>query len=121
MTTISGGALTQQLYGKLFDRLDVDASLGLTQDELKAAASSRSDEAFTAAFEKLDADKDGKISRAEISAGPALSLGADALLTASRRREPGSRSDRARGHRRRRQADHRLPIERLRLPRHTGG
>jgi len=83
MTTISGGALTQQLYGKLFDRLDVDASLGLTQDELKAAASSRSDEAFTAAFEKLDADKDGKISRAEISAGPALSLGADALLTAS--------------------------------------
>ena len=83
MTTISGGALTQQLYGKLFDRLDVDASLGLTQDELKAADSSRSDEAFAAAFETLDADKDGKISRAEISAGPALSLGTDALLTTS--------------------------------------
>lgn len=83
MTTISGGALTQQLYGKLFDRLDVDASLGLTQDELKAADSSRSDEAFAAAFETLDNDKDGKISRAEISAGPALSLGTHALLTTS--------------------------------------
>lgn len=83
MTTIGGGALTQQLYGKLFDRLDVDANLGLTRDEFKAADSGRSDEAFAAAFEKLDADQDGKISRAEMSAGPTLSLGTDALLTTS--------------------------------------
>lgn len=77
MTTIGGGALTQQLHQKLFDRLDVDSSQSLGLDELKAADKARSASDFARIFEGLDADTDGKISRAEISAAPALSFKTD--------------------------------------------
>jgi Ca2+-binding EF-hand superfamily protein len=85
MTTI-GGALTQQLRQKLFDRLDADSSQGLGLDELNAADPARPADAFAKIFAALDADQDGKIGRVEIAAAPALSLGADTLLAAS---EPG--------------------------------
>lgn len=93
MTTIGGGALTQQLYQKLFDRLDVDSSQGLSLDELKAADPTQSDDAFGKIFGGLDADQDGKIGRAEIAAaalafrnGPLLapSTPADAASAAAR-------------------------------------
>lgn len=77
MTTIGGGALTQQLHQKLFDRLDVDSSQGLGLDELKAADGKRSASDFARIFEGLDGDADGKISRAEMSAAPALSFNTD--------------------------------------------
>lgn len=70
MTTIGGGALTQQLYQKLFDKLDTDTDQGLSLDELKAADSGRSGEAFATMLQGLDADQDGKIGRAEIAAAP---------------------------------------------------
>ena len=77
MTTIGGGALTQQLHQKLFDRLDVDSSQSLGLDELKAADKARSASDFAKIFEGLDADTDGKISRAEMSAAPALAFPTD--------------------------------------------
>lgn len=85
MTTI-GGALTQQLRQKLFDRLDADSSQGLGLDELKAADPAQSADTFAKIFAALDADQDGKIGRAEIASAPALSPGGGALLAAS---EPG--------------------------------
>lgn len=78
MTTI-GGALTQQLRQKLFDRLDADSSQGLGLDELKAADPAQSADTFAKIFATLDADQDGKIGRAEIASAPALS-GAGAPL-----------------------------------------
>jgi hypothetical protein len=72
MTTIGGGALTQQLYQKLFDRLDTDTDQTLSLDELKAADSDRSGDAFATMLRGLDADQDGKIGRAEIAAAPAV-------------------------------------------------
>jgi Ca2+-binding EF-hand superfamily protein len=83
MTAIGGGALTQQLYGKLFDRLDVDSTQGLSLDELRAGDPKRPDDAFSKIFSGLDTDQDGNISRAEMSAAPALSMGAGALLATS--------------------------------------
>ncbi len=82
MTTI-GGALTQQLRQKLFDRLDVDSSQGLGLDELKTGDPTQSADTFAKIFAALDADQDGKIGRAEIASGRAPSLGAGALLAAS--------------------------------------
>jgi len=82
MTTISG-ALTQQLRQKLFDRLDVDSSQGLSLDELKTADQAQSADVFAKAFQALDTDQDGKIGRAEMSTAPALSLGTDTLLAVS--------------------------------------
>lgn len=70
MTTIGGGALTQQLYQKLFDKLDTDTDQTLSFDELKAADSGRSGDAFATMMRGLDADQDGKIGRAEIAAAP---------------------------------------------------
>lgn len=72
MTTIGGGALTQQLYQKLFDRLDTDTDQALSLDELKAGDSTRSSGAFATMMKGLDADQDGKISRAEMAAAPSM-------------------------------------------------
>lgn len=77
MTTIGSGALTQQLHQKLFDRLDVDSSQGLSLGELKGADKARSADDFARIFQGLDADTDGKISRAEMSAAPAPSFPTD--------------------------------------------
>ncbi len=69
MTSITGGGLTQQLYQRLFDHLDVDKSAALSVDELKAAGSDNQD--YASAFKMLDADSDGKISRAEMTGSSA--------------------------------------------------
>jgi Ca2+-binding EF-hand superfamily protein len=95
MTTIGGGALTQQLYQKLFDRLDVDSSQGLSLNELKAADPTQSDDAFGKIFAGLDADQDGKIGRAEIAAGPALALRNDPLLAPATPADEASAAARA--------------------------
>lgn len=76
MTSIASGGLTQQLYQRLFDHLDVDASQGVSLDELKAAGAENQDDA--SAFKALDADTDGKISRAEMT-GSAVALSNETL------------------------------------------
>lgn len=69
MTSITSGGLTQQLYQRVFDHLDVDKSDGLSLDELKAAGGQKQD--YASAFQTLDADTDGKISRAEMTGSSA--------------------------------------------------
>lgn len=65
MTSISNGVgLTQQLYMRLFDRLDADKDDALSVKEVEAAGSSGEDSANI--INKLDADSDGKVSRAEM-------------------------------------------------------
>lgn len=76
MTSITSGGLTQQLYQRVFDHLDVDKSDGLSIDELKAAGGEKQD--YAAAFKTLDADTDGKISRAEMT-GSSVALSNDTL------------------------------------------
>lgn len=76
MTSIASGGLTQQLYQRLFDHLDVDKSDGLSLDELKTAGPDSQDYAST--FKALDADTDGKISRAEMT-GSSVPLSNDTL------------------------------------------
>lgn len=76
MTSIAGGGLTQQLYQRLFDHLDVDASQGVSLDELKAAGAENQD--YASAFKALDADTDGKISRAEMT-GSSVALSNETL------------------------------------------
>ncbi|HJV40589.1 hypothetical protein [Caulobacter sp.] len=76
MTSIASGGLTQQLYQRLFDHLDVDKSDGLSLDELKTAGPDSQDYAST--FKTLDADTDGKISRAEMT-GSSVTLSNDTL------------------------------------------
>lgn len=78
MTTIGGGALTQQLYKKLFDSLDADSSQVLSAEELAAGS-----EDFAKIVDRLDADRDGAVSRAEMSAAPALRLPFDTLRAVS--------------------------------------
>lgn len=70
MTSINSGALNQQLYQRLFDRLDVDQSQGLSLDELKSTGAKGDDAAFAEAFKALDADGDGKVARSEMTAPP---------------------------------------------------
>lgn len=76
MTSITSGGLTQQLYQRVFDHLDVDKSDGLSIDELKAAGGEKQD--YAAAFKTLDADTDGKISRAEMT-GSSVALSNNTL------------------------------------------
>lgn len=76
MTSIASGGLTQQLYQRLFDRLDTDASQGVSLDELKAAGGKA--ETHTSVFKALDADTDGKISRAEMT-GSSVALANETL------------------------------------------
>jgi Ca2+-binding EF-hand superfamily protein len=75
MTAITGGGtLTQQLYQRLFDRLNTNADDALSFDEMSGAgASSKSAEAF----KTLDANGDGKVVRAEMT--PSSTFSADTL------------------------------------------
>lgn len=77
MTTISaaGSTLTQQLYQKLFDRLNTDGDDALTLDEISAVDSGNAK--VSKAFETFDADADGRVTRAEMT--PADTFGADTL------------------------------------------
>jgi Ca2+-binding EF-hand superfamily protein len=76
MTAIaSNGTLTQQLYQRLFDRLNTDADDALSFDEMNAsgAAGSKTE----AVFKALDTDGDGRVVRAEMT--PSSTFGADTL------------------------------------------
>ncbi|MBU1270883.1 MAG: EF-hand domain-containing protein [Alphaproteobacteria bacterium] len=77
MTTISaaGSTLTQQLYQKLFDRLNLDGDDALTLDEISAVDAGNVK--VSKAFETFDADADGRVTRAEMT--PADTFGADTL------------------------------------------
>jgi Ca2+-binding EF-hand superfamily protein len=77
MTTISaaGSTLTQQLYQKLFDRLNTDGDDALTLDEISAVDAGNTK--VSKAFETFDADADGRVTRAEMT--PADTFGADTL------------------------------------------
>ena len=77
MTTISaaGSTLTQQLYQKLFDRLNTDGDDALTLDEISAVDAGSAK--VSRAFETFDADADGRVTRAEMT--PAAAFGADTL------------------------------------------
>lgn len=76
MTAItSGGTLTQQLYQRLFDRLNTNADDAVSFDEMSAAGTSSSK--ADAAFEALDANGDGRVVRAEMT--PSSTFGADTL------------------------------------------
>jgi Ca2+-binding EF-hand superfamily protein len=77
MTTISaaGSTLTQQLYQKLFDRLNTDGDDALTVDEISAVDAGNAK--VSKAFETFDADADGRVTRAEMT--PADTFGADTL------------------------------------------
>ena len=77
MTTISaaGSTLTQQLYQKLFDRLNTDGDDALTLDEISAVDAGNAK--VSKAFETFDTDADGRVTRAEMT--PADTFGADTL------------------------------------------
>ncbi|WP_421736366.1 hypothetical protein [Caulobacter sp.] len=76
MTAItSGGTLTQQLYQRLFDRLNTNADDAVSFDEMSAAGTSFSK--ADAAFNALDANGDGRVVRAEMT--PSSTFGADTL------------------------------------------
>lgn len=77
MTTISaaGSTLMQQLYQKLFDRLNTDGDDALTLDEVSAVDAGNAK--VSKAFETFDADADGRVTRAEMT--PAATFGADTL------------------------------------------
>lgn len=67
MTAITGGGgLTQQLYGKLFERLNTDGDDALSRAEVGAAGGVSAKDA-EAAFKALDADGDGRVVRAEMA------------------------------------------------------
>lgn len=76
MTSIASGSLTQQLYQRLFDRLDTDTSQGVSLDELKAAGGKT--DTHASAFKALDTDTNGKISRAEMT-GSSVALANETL------------------------------------------
>lgn len=78
MTTITGGALTQQLYQRLFERLDTDGDQGLSIDELQTADKTQPAASVAKLFGALDGDADGKIGRAEMT-GPAFSFAGNTL------------------------------------------
>lgn len=79
MTTIAGGGstLTQQLYQKLFDRLDANGDDAVSLDEMGSTGANAEDTAKV--FKALDADGDGKVMRAEMT--PSDAFGAQALST----------------------------------------
>lgn len=71
MTTIAGGStLTQSLYQTLFDRLNTDGDDALTIGEIGSGGGSKLD--FESVLKALDADVDGRVTRAEMSASSAV-------------------------------------------------
>lgn len=76
MTSIAGNGLTQQLYQRLFDHLDVDKSQGISLGELKAVGGDSQD--YASAFKALDADGDGQVARTEMT-GSAVAYSDDTL------------------------------------------
>lgn len=78
MTTITGGSnLTQQLYQKLFDRLNADGDDAVSLAEMTSAGASNVDTAKV--FKILDADGDGRVIRAEMT--PSDAFGAQVMNT----------------------------------------
>lgn len=77
MTTVSGAGstLTQQLYQKLFDRLNVDADEAVSLQEMTVAVGDQTK--ASKVFETLDGDRDGRISKAEMT--PSDAFGAETL------------------------------------------
>lgn len=75
MTSIgASGTLTQQLYTRLFDRLNTDGDDALTVGEFDAANRDSAN-----VFKRLDVDGDGRVLRAEMT--PSGSFGPDALAS----------------------------------------
>ncbi|MFC7377331.1 hypothetical protein [Brevundimonas sp. GCM10030266] len=73
MTTIAGGQnLTQQLYQKLFDRLNTDGDDAVSLTEMAAAGANADDTAKV--FKALDADGDGRVMRAEMTPSDAFGV-----------------------------------------------
>ncbi len=71
MTSIqTGSSLTQQLYNRLYDRLNTNGDDGVSMGEMEALVSAVSGNALDAqkAFEALDTDGDKAITRAEMTA-----------------------------------------------------
>jgi Ca2+-binding EF-hand superfamily protein len=89
-----GGTLTQQLYQRLFDRLNTNADDALSFDEMNGAgASNKAAEAFKA----LDSNSDGKVVRAEMTPSSAFSadtLNAMLLAQTDQRLKPMRKSSR---------------------------
>lgn len=77
MTTVSGAGstLTQQLYQKLFDRLNVNGDDAVSLDEMGAVNAPGAD--ASKVFAALDADGDGRIVKAEMT--PSDAFGAETL------------------------------------------
>lgn len=77
MTTVSGAGatLSQQLYQKLFDRLNVDADEAVSLQEMTVAVGDQTK--ASKVFETLDGDRDGRISKAEMT--PSDAFGAETL------------------------------------------
>jgi Ca2+-binding EF-hand superfamily protein len=73
MTTIAGGSnLTQQLYQKLFDRLNTDGDDAVSLTEMTSAGASADDTAKV--FKAMDADGDGRVMRAEMTPSDAFGV-----------------------------------------------
>lgn len=65
-----GSSLTQQLYQKLFDRLNTNGDDVVSLDEMGQAGATSSDTAKV--FSTLDADGDGRLARAEMTPSDAF-------------------------------------------------
>ena len=93
MTTIAGGSnLTQQLYQKLFDRLNTDGDDAVSLGEMASVGVNADDTAKI--FKALDMDGDGKVMRAEMT--PSDAFGAQVLSTLiGAQSEPESMTDEA--------------------------
>lgn len=93
MTAIgsSSTTLNQQLYMRLFDRLNTDKDDALTVGEIGAIGDEKFDSASV--FKLLDADADGRVTRQEMT--PPASLGADSLaaLIAAQTQGPEAETD----------------------------
>lgn len=93
MTAIAGGStLTQQLYQKLFDRLNTDGDDAVSLGELASVGANADD--TSKVFKAFDADGDGKVMRAEMT--PSDAFAAQVLSTLiGAQSEPESMTDEA--------------------------
>lgn len=80
MTTVAGAGstLTQQLYQKLFDRLNVDTDEAVSLQEMTVAVGDQTK--ASKVLETLDGDRDGRISKAEMTPSDAFGAGTLAAL-----------------------------------------